>query len=171
MNRRIAVTFLVSLIVLIIWGVRVYSVNKDVAKKYDIDSFEVGQLIPIDSAELIVSNIQYGGVEDDHGFHSVPVTVSMGIKNTSGDTINILRIIESKLSYGLDYYQTMEGNYDTDQLRNLQANETAEISLIFHVHAKYKDEIAKLFIDQSLYSKKVIDKYQGGERYGISVNL
>jgi hypothetical protein len=71
----------------------------------------------------------------------------------------------------MDYYQTTEGDFDVEQLRNLPPETKTTITLIFNVKPEYKNKKAKLYIDQSLYSSEVKEKYKKGKRLGIAIEL
>ncbi|MCB7071584.1 hypothetical protein LIZ76_16875 [Caldibacillus sp. 210928-DFI.2.22] len=65
----------------------------------------------------------------------------------------------------------MEGEFEGEQLKKLSPNTSIQITLVYYVDPKYNDKSAKLYFDQSLYKKQVIDKYHHGKRYGIAVDL
>lgn len=168
MKKKIIIPILV-LLALVIWGVRVYHVNSGIAKAYDIKTYQIGDNIPLGNATFKVKKFSYGTIEKDHNFKFVPLMVEMQVRNTSNKDISMIKIIESKLAYGMDYYQTNIGEFDTGKLRKLPPNKTANITLTYQVKPENKGRKAKLYIDQSLYDKLVRDKYQEGKRYGIAV--
>jgi len=170
MKVKILLTVL-TLAVAIGWGVRVYNVNAGVAKKYEIGIFQVGEEVTLDNVVFKVSAINYGDVETIEEFQFVPAIIEIQVQNISNENIQIGKIIESKLAYGMDYYQTMEGDFDKEKLRNLQPNETAIISLNYTIDPVYRGEKGLLYIDQSLFGEKVLDKYKQGKRYGVAVEL
>lgn len=171
MSKKMILLLSIIFAGLIIWGFRVYTVNAGVAKTYEIQSFKIGDSIKLDHAELKVIDFQYGEENNKNGDQSLPVKVAMEVMNTSNKDISVQRLIETKLAYGMDYYQTMEGEFEGEQLKKLSPNTSIQIPLVYYVDPKYNDKSAKLYFDQSLYKKQVIDQYHHGKRYGIAVDL
>jgi hypothetical protein len=165
--------FILSIIVIaiLVWGIRVYSLNAGVAKKYEIETFDISDTFQIDNSNVKVISFEYGEIDTENDFPSIPVTIEIEVTNTSNEAISVRKLVESKLAYGMDYYQTMDVIMDREQVRNLPPNTTTKITLIFPVNPKYKGENAALYLDQSLYANKVSDKFKDGKRYGIAVNL
>lgn len=160
-----------ALLVLVAWGIRVYQVNAGVANQYTIKTYQEGDSISLGHSILKITNFSYGKPQTKHGFRSVPAKVVMKVKNTSNHAINITRLIETKLTYGRNSYQTMNGNYSVGQLKSLSPNQTAKITLTYAVHEKFKGKDAKLYIVQTAYKKLVEKNYKQGKRFGIAVQL
>lgn len=154
-----------------IWGYRVYEVNNGVAIKYDLDTYQKNEWIADDKLTFTVTDLSYGVIEGDEDYSYVPATVKMEVKNTSDETISVSKLIESKLSYGMDYYQTMDGEFDVKQVKELPPNTTIPITLIYSVAPEYKDKAAQFYIDQNLYIEKVKEQFQQGKRYGVVFDL
>ncbi|TCP29951.1 uncharacterized protein DUF4352 [Scopulibacillus darangshiensis] len=172
MRRKRSVILVLSMIALVVWGVRVYYVNHGVARNYKIKTYQIGDTISFGDATFKVKKFFYGdNTKKEGGSKWIPVSVEMEVKNTSDKNISIKKVVEAKLAYGMDYYQTMEGNFDVNKLRKLPPNASTNISLKYDVNINHKGENAKLYIDQTLYEKIVREKYEQGIRYGISINL
>jgi|GEM_PF-2166645 hypothetical protein len=171
MNKKRGVVIMVALLIAVAWGVRVYQVNDGVAKKYDIQTYRIGESIPLEHAQLTITRFTYGNVENKDGFQTVPATLEMTVKNTSDQTISVARLIEAKLAYDMDYIQTMEGSYDAQKIRQLPPHARVDITLVFDVAPKFKGKKAKLYLDQTLYKSRVIRASHQGKRYGIAVDL
>ncbi|TGA96890.1 hypothetical protein E4665_13590 [Sporolactobacillus shoreae] len=154
-----------------VWLVRVYQVNEGVAKKYQIRTYQVGQNVPFGNATLNVKSLTYGRLTNNHGFKTIPATVTMQIRNTSTKNISILKIVEAKLAYGLDYYQTMSGNFNKSELLQLQPSHSTTVILRFSVKPNHKGERPKIYFDQNLYAPLVLKEYKKGIRYGIGVQF
>lgn len=172
MNRGTVILLTVAFIVTAAgWGIRVYQVNVDVAKSYEIQMHKKGERVAFEDVALEVKNFHYGEVQKEEGYEFVPVEMEMEISNESNKNLSIIKVIESKLAYGLDYYQTTEGDFDVNQLRDLPSGTKTNIVLLYNVKPEYKNKIAKLYIDQSLYSSEVKEKYKKGKRLGIAIEL
>ena len=154
-----------------IWGYRVYEVNKGVAIKYDLDTYQKDEWIADDKLRFTVIDLSYGAIEGDEDYSYVPATVKMEVENTSEETISVSKLIESKLSYGMDYYQTMDGEFDVNQVKELPPNTTIPITLVYSVAPKYKNKAAQFYIDQNLYTEKAKEQFKHGKRYGIVIDL
>ncbi|WP_100487633.1 hypothetical protein [Sporolactobacillus pectinivorans] len=171
MIKKKYLIILVAVLAVAAWTFRVYQVNHGVAKDYQIKTYQVGKTVPFDSATFKVTGFSYGNLVKTSGFSSVPLSVEMEVHNTSDKSLSIIKLIETKLAYGYDYYQTREGNFNINELRQLPPKATAKLTLRFDVDPKYKGKRAKLYIDQSLYGRQVLEKYKNGVRYGIYVHL
>ena len=172
MNRGTIILLAVAFIVIAAgWGIRVYQVNVDVAKSYEIQMHKKGERLTFENVALEVKDFHYGEEQKEEGYEFVPVEMEMEIINESEKNLSIIKVIESKLAYGMDYYQTTEGDFDVEKLRNLPPETKTNITLIFNVKPEYKNKKAKLYIDQSLYSSEVKEKYKKGKRLGIAIEL
>jgi hypothetical protein len=171
MNKRTIIILTVAIVALIGWSLRVYVVNEGVAKKYEIKTYHVGDTISLGNATFKVTKITQGKVKKEHGYESFPLTAVMEVRNTTDKDTSITGVIEAKLAYGMDDSQTMEGNYDVSKLRKLPPNEVTTVTLIYHVKPEYERKAAKLYINQNLYEKRVLEKYKQGKRFGIAINL
>ncbi|MDC3414314.1 hypothetical protein NC797_14880 [Aquibacillus sp. 3ASR75-11] len=170
MNKKSIIVLSVVIVVMISWGVRVYYVNDGIAKEYDIKTYQVLDNVLFDNATYKVIDFRYGAIEEDDS-KTIPLTIEMEVQNTSDKSIAISRIIETKLAYGLDFYQTRDGDFDIYELKNLPPKTTTNIKLTYQVKPKYNGKEAKLYIPQDLYGEQVMDKYQTGKRYGIVIQL
>ncbi|PLR78598.1 hypothetical protein CU633_05055 [Bacillus sp. V3-13] len=171
MNKKTILFLSVAAIAFIIWGVRVYNVNAGVAREYEIKTYQLGETILLDNATFRVTDLTSGQVQDADGYESFPLTVEMELQNTSDKDISVIRIIEAKLAYGIDYYQTNEGDFDASQLQSLPPGSSVNFILTYHVEPNNLDKNPLLYIDQSLYSDQVNAKYKEGLRYGVAVEL
>jgi hypothetical protein len=153
------------------WAYRVYNVNKGVALKYDLATYQMGDWISDEKLTFMITELSYGEIEGDGDYSFVPATVKMEVKNISDENISVSKLIESKLSYGMDYYQTMDGEFDVKQVKELPPNKTIPITLLYSVAPEYKDKAAQFYIDQNLYTEKVKEQFKHGKRYGIVVDL
>ncbi|MBB2481719.1 DUF4352 domain-containing protein [Bacillus sp. APMAM] len=171
MKRKTMILLIVVILAFIGWGIRVYFVNDGIAKKYEIKTYKAGEIVPFDKATFQVNNVQYGKAENNNGYKSIPVSIDMEVKNTSDKNVSLINIIETKLTYGGNYLQTNEGNFDAEELQDLPPNSTVNFTLLYHVPLQYKGKKGKLYIDQSFYRKQVDAKYKKGKRYGISIAL
>ncbi|MBP3040958.1 DUF4352 domain-containing protein [Bacillaceae bacterium Marseille-Q3522] len=171
MNKKRIAVLSIFVIAFIIWGVRVYQVNAGVAKKYHIETFGQGDTITIGNATLQVTDFQYGELEKENDFEYYPLTITMVLHNTSDESMSLVGIIYTKLAYGMSYYQTIEGDYDSDQLQRISPDETINITLIYDVKPEDYGKKAMLYIDQGLYADQVEEQYKKGKRYGIAVEL
>ncbi|ESU34081.1 hypothetical protein G3A_02965 [Bacillus sp. 17376] len=172
MNRGTIILLAVAFIVIAAgWGIRVYQVNVDVAKSYEIQMHKKGERVAFENVALEVKDFHYGEEQKEEGYEFVPVEMEMEIINESEKNLSIIKVIESKLAFGMDYYQTIEGDFDVEKLRNLPPETKTNITLIFNVKPEYKNKKAKLYIDQSLYSSEVKEKYKKGKRLGIAIEL
>ncbi|HEY4554136.1 MAG TPA: hypothetical protein VIG80_13175 [Bacillaceae bacterium] len=167
MNKRTLLILAFTVAIIGIWGARMYHVNAGVARTYEIEKRMPGDAIHLDHAELKVEDISYGKAKNG----LIPVTVNMKLTNSGEKETSVLIIVESKLAYGLEYYQTMDGEYDPELLRHLPAGTSAPVTLTFHIPPKHKDKSAVLYIDPSLYKDQVNAYYQKGKRYGIAVEI
>ncbi|WP_353948547.1 hypothetical protein ABNN70_01660 [Sporolactobacillus sp. Y61] len=93
------------------------------------------------------------------------------MRNSSNKDISISRIVETKLTYGMDYYQTMTGTFNKSELRRLSPSKSTTIILKYQVRPNRKGEKAKLYLAQDLYAPLVLDQFKKGVRYGIAVQL
>lgn len=159
------------LLVLVAWGIRVYQVNAGVANQYTIKTYHEGDSISLGNSDLKIKNFSYGKSQTKHGFRSVSAKLVMQLKNTSNHAIDGTKLIATKLTYGRNSYQTMNGNFNVSQLKSLSPNQTANITLTYAVHEKFKGQDAKLYIVQQAYKKLVNKKYKQGKRFGIAVQL
>lgn len=171
MRKRTLIILVIAVVMLAVWTARVYAVNQGVAKEYDIDMYQIGDVITLDDATFKVKDVAYGNIEEEYGFKWIPVSIDMEVQNKTSDDISITDILTLTLAYGMYTLQTREGDVDVDQLRHLPPGETSEFTLDFNVRKEYTDEDGKIYIDRSLYEKKVIEKYDEGKRYGIAVDL
>jgi hypothetical protein len=169
-KRNIIVSFVI-IVGLIIWGTRVFYVNKGVAKEYTIHTYNLNHKIVLDDAILKITGIKYGQMEKNNQFATVPVTVNMQITNVSDKTISVISLIEAKFAFGRDYFQTRDGNFDPAQLQNLNPQKSLEFTLIYHINPKYKNKTGMLYIPQNLYEKQVKRQYEKGYRLGMAVRL
>jgi hypothetical protein len=171
MDKKKLIYLVAALLLLTVWGTRVYYVNANVAKKYEIQSFYKGDQVSLSEASLIVKNISYGKINKVNGMEFVPLIIEMEVQNTSDQNISVIKLIEAKLAYGYDYYQTNQGEFSPDTLRSLPPHTTEHFTLKYEIRSKYKDKHAKLYLDQSLYGNEVKEKYNQGKRYGVVINL
>lgn len=172
MKKKFIILVLV-VVALLVWGFRVYQVNAGVAETYKIKTYQVGDKIPFDNAVFQVKKVSYGKIKNnnDHGFNSLPVKVKMVVRNTSKQSISVAKIIESKLAYGLDSYVTNEGQFEVGSIKNLPPNTSTTITMLYHVRPTEKGKKPKLYLDQSLYKKRVIQAAKKEKRFGIAVQL
>ncbi|RYL87309.1 hypothetical protein [Sporolactobacillus sp. THM19-2] len=171
MSVRKIVILTVIFIAVAAWSVRVYQVNAGVARTYQVKTYQTGRDIPLRNAVLHVKGVTYGKITRENGFQFVPATVTMEVRNSSNKDISISRIVETKLTYGMDYYQTMTGTFNKSELRRLSPSKSTTIILKYQVRPNRKGEKAKLYFAQDLYPRLVLDQYKKGIRYGIAVQL
>ncbi|MFC0190070.1 hypothetical protein ACFFJY_17375 [Fictibacillus aquaticus] len=171
MGKKKIIALAAVLLAVIAWGTRVYYVNAEVARKYNVETFRIGDIVPIDEAEFKVKNISYGKAEKTNGFTFVPFSVEMEVKNTSDKNVSAINLIETKLAFGYNYYQTRDGEFEPVTLRNLPPGATETILLTYQVDAKFKDTKGKLYLDQHLYKEHVSKEYKKGKRYGIAIEF
>ena len=171
MNKKTLMITFIGLILVLSWGTRVYCVNKGVAKAYDIQTFNVGDKVPIQQANITVSSTNYGAVKEQSGTKFVPFTIHMQVTNSSKENVSVIKLIEAKLAYGREYYQTKKGEFNVIELKKLGPGKTTTIKLQYDVRAKHKGERAMLYLSQGLYVDKVKKEYDLGKRYGIAVKL
>lgn len=173
MKRKTPLIIAAFVLAFIVWGVRVYYVNAGVAKAYEIKTYQVNDRIPFDNAICNVTSFTYGKKEKKGSFVSVPLKINITVQNTSNKTLNITKVIEAKLSYGYDVYQTspFEGDFNVNQLKNLSPNSSTKLTLLYHVKPSQKGQQAMLYFAQPLYGQLVMEKFKQGKRYGVGVKL
>jgi hypothetical protein len=164
--------FLVVLAIVLSASFRVYSVNKGVPTEYEIERFSVGDQISLGKATLKVTNVNFGNeVEELYGQEWLDLDIEMEIENTSDETISALSIIESKLAFDLDVYQTNQGDFNPSVLQNLEPGIKETIKLTYNVKAEQQHEQAEIYLSQALFPELVEAKYKEGKRYGIVIEL
>ncbi|SDJ81836.1 DUF4352 domain-containing protein [Sediminibacillus albus] len=172
MNRKRFLVLLFVIVVVAAYSARVYAVNKGVAKEYSIESFAVGDEISLGNAVLTVEDVRYGEeTEEKYDQEWIQCTVTMGLENTSEEAISKAKVIETKLAYGRDVYQTNQGNFDINALLNIEPGKQEKIELTYEVKAEDQQGQGKLYIVQDLYPELVEKVYKQGKRYGIAVDL
>lgn len=170
MKKKVVIPIVV-LLAFIVWGIRVYEVNAGVAKSYEIKSYKIGNPIALDNAVLKVQKVKFGKISTQHNFTSFPVKVTMQVQNTSQKKISITSIVAAKLAYGMDVYQTNEGNFNIGKIKQFPPESSTYITLLYHVKPKDKGKKPKLYLSQDLYGKRVKEVYNKGKRLGIAVQL
>ncbi|GAA0608538.1 hypothetical protein GCM10009001_27350 [Virgibacillus siamensis] len=171
MSKKKWILVILSVMLVIAWGFRVYQVNAGVATEYKIKTYKLGEEIKLDNAILQIKSASYGKTEVENNYKSVPLTLEMEVRNISDKKIDVMHLITAKLGYGLEYFQTRDGNFDVEKLRSLKPDMSTNIVLIYHVSPKYNGKTPKIYLNQHLYEKKVVDSYKEGVRLGIAVQL
>lgn len=171
MSKKKWILVVLSVMLVIAWGFRVYQVNASVATEYKIKTYKLGEEISLDNASLQVKSASYGKIEVENNYESVPFTIEMEVRNLSDEKIDVMHLITAKLGYGLEYFQTRDGKFDVEKLRGLEPGMSTKIVLVYHVSPKYKGDQAKIYLNQRLYEKKVKQNYKKGYRLGIAIQL
>ncbi|WP_077324729.1 hypothetical protein [Virgibacillus siamensis] len=171
MNKKKWMLVILSVVLVVVWGFRVYQVNAGVAKEYKINTYELGEEIRLDNAILQIKRASYGKMKTENNYKSIPFTIEMEVHNVSNKNIDVMHLLTAKLGYGLDYFQTRDGEFSVEKLRSLEPDMTAKIILIYHVSPKYKGDRPKVYLDQRLYKDRVMRNYEEGYRLGIAIQL
>ncbi|MCM3738574.1 hypothetical protein M3215_23065, partial [Bacillus cytotoxicus] len=63
MSKKKISFLIIAVILLSVWGFRVYDVNKGVAKAYEIQTYRVGDNVALGDATLKIKSVTYGEAE------------------------------------------------------------------------------------------------------------
>ena len=171
MKKTKVMIIIIGLIIILSWSVRVYYVNKGIAKEYDIKTYQLDDTISFGNANFRITKMTLGTPKEENNQTYIPLSIEMDIENTSSSDISVIKLIESKLAYNQLYYQTNEGQFDTERLRTLPPNQKETLTLTYQIDTQHKQERPTLYIDQSLYRDLVLQEYQMGKRLGIAIKL
>ena len=164
---------LVGILLICISGYRYYSINKNVAREYVVEKFEMNKEIQLDNSSIIVTEFKEIPVEKDE--ISASYEVQLDIKNTSDDVLNVSNIVECNLSSGIVSVSSSQVDEKVGkELKNLKPGDDVRLTLIYNVndidykYFKTENDI-NINIPNTLYWKEVIKNNKEYKRYFKSV--
>lgn len=174
MIKKCNIYFAVSITILCCFlSYRYFVVNKDIPSSVSIDYFSLNQTMEVDDFTIEINSYFLEGPELINDEKIYPLIVKAEIKNTTKQIKNAALFIESNLNIENNIFQTNEGNFNREQIKNIKPNETIHVTLKYPINnIKYieKNPI-NLYIPTKFYTKELKEKYNRGIRYGKAFKL
>ncbi|PEI67986.1 hypothetical protein [Bacillus wiedmannii] len=174
-NKKIYICIFIIFVV-ILACCKYYLVNKNVPSEYHIEYNLKGETIKYDDFEMKVNSSSVGDLIHDQYGEFVPITVDFNVKNISNEILSAGIFRESSLGIGNIKFQTDQGEFDKDKLKELNPNETINIKLVYLINIdtynnRNKNEPLCLYVSSKLYNMELLEKTKLGIRYGKAIKL
>ncbi|MDF2504706.1 hypothetical protein [Clostridium sp.] len=177
MNKKkklIIITAIVLCIVLVCFY-RYEKINKNVAKAYEKQEYQIGENVDLDNLKLVVKSyelVQHNKVDN------ADVLLQLNIKNISEKTIDASTLIDnSKLATEFQYQDYADiKKEDFNHIKNLKPKDELNFQLRYSVlpgvinNSKNKNEF-KFYIANKLYKNEITKKYEDLKLYSKYVYL
>lgn len=172
-----SVVAIITLLLVSIYGYRIYEVNKDVPAGFNVEKVSVNEWFAVDNFSVKVTDVKIGestNVEDAGELIPIlPVDVTVEIKNTSGKTQSGMAFVESALFSGnASSTQSRDIDIDKEIFKSIQPEQTKSYVQHFRGYGKSftKDKLT-LVVSRKLYEKMNESSWQKGNYLGIIVDL
>ena len=166
--------FLLAAIFIGVSGVRIYSINKETPKSFDIQTFKQDEVASLNNLDISLVSSKTGekshfdGGNPNDQYTLMPLTIELKVKNTSEVNQDITTLFESQLMVGYSPYNTTEIKTD---LKLLKPQEVTTITMTFTIDATLYDKDdtylvigtrALLKFDKENYTEQYNDRiYEG----------
>lgn len=164
----------VSLIILCCFlSYRYFAVNKDIPSSVSVEYYSLNQTMEVDDFMIKINSYSLEKPELINGKEIYPFIVNAEIKNTTNQIKSAALFIESNLNIENNIFQTNEGSFNREKIKNIKPNETIHISLKYSINniEQIEKKPINLNVPTKLYSKEIKEKYNQGIRYGKAFKL
>ncbi|MFT8352933.1 hypothetical protein [Clostridium saccharoperbutylacetonicum] len=178
MKNKCTIYMILFLIVLGFVICRYNIVNRNIPKEYMIDKYCINDDVSLDNISLKINSfkIEQRDKESD-GDDNKEAILSITIKNTSSNELNVSDIVESsKLSKGIYYQDYCNVFEDVKKVNRLSVNDEMNLTLKYTLFARDiskidRNEEYKFYIGKSLYKMEIENKEKEGKLYGKYISL
>lgn len=172
-NRLIIFSVILMLVTVCIF--RYYEINHNVARKYQIDKYSIGQTFKLDDYEIKVNSFKIENSNDNRS-QTLDCIIDVEIRNITKKTLVCGPIECSSLSLGTDFSNCATVIGEVNKINKFLPNSKANITLQYvfpkELYNSYsKNSIFSLYIDKSLYKNQILKKAKENKLYGKCVDL